>query len=221
MRVFCYSHRILEFAEKIHYFINDFTLVTHNSDGEIYECDEINDILNYSKLLKWYAQNTRMNHAKLVFTPIGIANSQWPHGNLDNFLPENLKPKTKSIYFNFNVYTNLSKRMYCFNRLKNKLEWLDEVPPRENIQRLSEHEFCICPEGNGVDTHRLWEALYVKTIPIVIKSDFTDILLENSVPIVVLDDWSQLDEYNLDYSNYNLDNNSIRRIMNFTDSYIK
>jgi hypothetical protein len=111
--------------------------------------------------------------------------------------------------------------MYCFNRLKNKLEWLDEVPPRENIQRLSEHEFCICPEGNGVDTHRLWEALYVKTIPIVIKSDFTDILLENSVPIVVLDDWSQLDESNLDYSNYNLDNNSIRRIMNFTDSYIK
>jgi hypothetical protein len=111
--------------------------------------------------------------------------------------------------------------MYCFNRLKHKLEWLNEVPPRENIQRLSEYEFCICPEGNGVDTHRLWEALYVKTIPIVIKSDFTDILLENSVPIVVLDDWSQLDESNLDYSNYNLDNNSIRRIMNFTDSYIK
>jgi len=220
-RVFCYSHRILEFAEKIPYFMNDFTLVTHNSDGEIYECDEINDILNYSKLLKWYAQNTRMNHAKLVFTPIGIANSQWPHGNLDNFRPENLKPKTKGIYFNFNVYTNLTKRMYCFNRLKHKLEWLDEVPPHENIQRLSEYEFCICPEGNGVDTHRLWEALYVKTIPIVIKSDFTDVLLENNVPIVVLDDWSQLDECTLDYSKYNLDNNSIRRIMTFTNGYLE
>jgi hypothetical protein len=221
LRVFCYSHRILEFAGKIHYFMNEFILVTHNSDGEIYECDDIHDILNYSKLLKWYAQNTRMSHGKLVFAPIGIANSQWPHGNLDNFLPENLKPKTKGIYFNFNVYTNLSKRMYCFNRLKHKLEWLDEVPPRENIQRLSEYEFCICPEGNGVDTHRLWEALYVKTIPIVIKSDFTDVLLENNVPIVVLDDWSQLDECTLDYSKYNLDNNSIRRIMTFTNNYIE
>ena len=106
-------------------------------------------------------------------------------------------------------------------KLKNKLEWLDEVPPDENIRRLSEYEFCICPEGNGVDTHRLWEALYVKTIPIVIKSDFADILLENNVPIVVLDDWSQLDERALDYSKYNLDNNSIRRIMTFTDSYIE
>jgi hypothetical protein len=201
--------------------MSDFILVTHNSDGEIYECDEINDILNYSKLLKWYAQNIRMNHAKLVFMPIGIANSQWPHGNLDNFRAENLKSKTKGIYFNFNVYTNLSKRMYCFNRLKNKLEWLNEVSPRENIQRLSEYEFCICPEGNGVDTHRLWEALYVNTIPIVIKSDFTDILLENNVPIVVLDDWSQLDGCDLDYSKYNLDNNSIRRIMTFTNRYLE
>ena len=219
--VFCYSHRIIELADKIPYFMNEFILVTHNSDGEIYECDEINDILNYNKLLKWYAQNTRMDHAKLVFTPIGIANSQWPHGNLDNFRPENLRPKTKGVYFNFNVYTNLHKRMYCFNRLKHKLEWLNEVPPDENIRRLSEYEFCVCPEGNGVDTHRLWEALYVKTIPIVIRSDFTDILLNNNIPLVVLDDWSKLDEHALDYSKYNLDNNSIRKIMTFMDSYIE
>lgn len=220
-RVFCYSHRIIELADKIPYFMNDFILVTHNSDGEICECDETNDILNYSKLLRWYAQNTRTNHTKLVFTPIGIANSQWSHGNLTNFRIENLRPKTKGVYFNFNVYTNLPKRMHCFNRLKNKLEWLDEVSPDENIRRLSEYEFCICPEGNGVDTHRLWEALYVKTIPIVIRSDFTDILLSNNIPLVVLDDWSQLDQRALDYSKYNLDNNSIHRIMTFTNSYIE
>jgi hypothetical protein len=219
-RVFCYSHRINDLRYKIPYFMNDFILVTHNSDGEVRDCSEVRYILNYSKLVKWYAQNIRMVHEKLAFLPIGIANSQWPHGNLANFTSIKIK-KTRKVYFNFNVYTNLCKRMHCFNRLKHKIEWLCEVPPQENIQRLSEYEFCICPEGNGVDTHRLWEALYVKTIPIVIKSDFIDILLQNNVPLVVLDDWSKLDESVLDYSTYNLDDDSIRRLVTFSSAYIQ
>ena len=27
--------------------------------------------------------------------------------------------------------------------------------------------FVLCPEGNGIDTHRVWEALYSGSIPIV------------------------------------------------------
>lgn len=215
--VFCYSHRIHDLANKIPFFRNEFILVTHNSDGEVYDCDEVRQILNYSNLIKWYAQNTRMVHAKLAFLPIGIANSQWPHGNLDNFHETNRKPKTKKVYFNFNVYTNLSKRMYCFNKLKNKLEWLETVPPDENVRRLSEYEFCICPEGNGVDTHRLWEALYVKTIPIVLKSEFTDILVHNKIPVVVLNDWGELDE---DKLKYEFNTNDIERFLSFSIIYI-
>jgi len=218
--VFCYSHRVRELAHKIQYFMNDFILVTHNSDGEICECIEVLAILNCSKLIKWYAQNIRMSHAKLGFLPIGIANSQWKHGNLDNFKLANMGLKTKKVYFNFNVQTNLSKRMCCFKKLKDKFEWLDDVSPNKNIQRLSEYEFCICPEGNGVDTHRLWEALYVKTVPIVMASDFTNVLLSNNVPLVVVNDWSDLNLDELDYSKYNLENDSIRGIMTFTNGYI-
>jgi len=215
--VFCYSHRVSQLSRKVQFFSNEFILVTHNSDGEICECDETMDILNCSNLVKWYAQNTRMVHVKLAFLPIGIANSQWPHGNLENFHETNRKPKTKKVYFNFNIYTNLSKRMYCFNKLKNKLEWLETVPPDENVKRLSEYEFCICPEGNGVDTHRLWEALYVKTIPIVIKSEFTDILVHNKIPVVVLNDWGELDENKL---NYSFDANNIQQLLCFSEKYL-
>ncbi len=218
--IFCYSHRISELSARISYFTNDFILVTHNSDGEVFDCDYVMGILNCDKLIRWYAQNTRIIHTKLMFLPIGIANSQWPHGNLDIFNSSNMRPKTKKVYFNFNVYTNLSKRMYCLNSLKHKLEWLEPISPSENIQRLSEYEFCICPEGNGVDTHRLWEALYVKTIPIVIKSEFTNVLLQNNVPSVVLDDWAQLEESILDYSKFNFEDKSIHKLITFTNDYI-
>ena len=73
----------------------------------------------------------------------------------------------------------------------------------ENLKRLKDYEFCICPEGNGVDTHRLWEAIYLKTIPIVVKSEFTNILIKNNIPVVVLENWSELDVEKLQYHDYN------------------
>ena len=214
--IFCYSHRISVLASKIHYFMNDFVLVTHNSDGEVHECAEVLYILNNSKLLRWYAQNTRFVHEKLKFLPIGIANSQWEHGNLENFDTIDItKMKTHKTYFNFNTVTNPSKRKPCFDVLKDKLTWLHAVSPKENIGRLSEYEFCICPEGNGVDTHRLWEALYVKTIPVVIKSEFTNVLLNNNIPLVVLDDWSKFDQSKLNYSDFDFDTESLHKLLNF------
>lgn len=35
------------------------------------------------------------------------------------------------------------------------------------LEELANSIFAVCPRGNGIDTHRLWEALYCNTIPIV------------------------------------------------------
>ena len=85
---------------------------------------------------------------------------------------------SKQIYFNFNIDTNKIKRQVCFNQLKNKLIWCNNLSYLDYLKLLKEYEFCICPEGNGVDTHRLWECLYLKVVPIVIKSEFTNILIK-------------------------------------------
>jgi hypothetical protein len=39
-----------------------------------------------------------------------------------------------------------------------------------HYSRLSEYKFWICPRGNGLDTHRAWEALYVGAVPIIKRS---------------------------------------------------
>jgi len=217
--VFCYSHRIKELSNKIHLFKNRFVLITHNSDGEIRDEVETLKILNFSNLEKWYSQNICFEHDKLYFLPIGIANSQWPHGNINIFNSDmvlnNSCNKIKGIYFNFNIDTNRTKRSKCFESLKNKLVWLNNISPSENMVRLSQYKFCICPEGNGVDTHRLWEALYLKTVPIVIKSEFTNILQKNNVPLVILNNWDELCEDNLDYNNYDFNNENFVKISNF------
>ena len=223
--IFCYSHRIKELSHKINLFQNNFILVTHNSDGEIRPVEEIFNILNCEKLLKWCGQNICFDHHKLHFLPIGLANSMWEHGNLslfnDNFFINNSNNfKMKKVYFNFSIDTNKEKRQVCYDAFKNKLEWLQNVQPIQNQLRLKEYEFCICPEGNGVDSHRLWEALYLKTVPVIVESEFTNILKKQEVPLVVLENWEDFDINKLNYSDFDFNNQKFIKLLNFDNNYL-
>jgi hypothetical protein len=50
----------------------------------------------------------------------------------------------------------------------------------------------LSPRGNGLDTHRFWETLHLKSIPVVIKnpnnSYYTDL------PVVFVDSWGEVTE---------------------------
>jgi hypothetical protein len=223
--LFCYSHGISTFANKTQYFKNPFILITHNSDFNIKKEDpSVENILQCDKLVMWYAQNLCFHNDKLRFVPIGIANSMWPHGNLSLFNnPEFMNIRTddnkkKNVYFNFNIHTNYNKRIQCYDSLKGKIPWLNDLSPNENLQRLREYKFAICPEGNGVDSHRIWESIYLKVVPIVVDSEFTQILVKNNIPMVVLNSWDDFDEglALLDYSIYSFDNLPI-----YMDYFIK
>lgn len=194
--IFCYPHNLQLFSEKVSLLKNKFILITHNSDQNIYKCEYIYKILNCDKLIVWFGQNLTFTTEKLKLLPIGIANSQWPHGEIKMFtniqILNNINNKTEFIYFNFNIYTNEKKRKECYNKLSQKIKFLSNINPSDNIIRLSKYKFCICPEGNGLDTHRIWECFYVNTIPIVEKNEFTLILKKKNLPIVLLDDWNDI-----------------------------
>lgn len=68
------------------------------------------------------------------------------------------------------------------------------VPQEEYYKELSKFYFNVCPMGNGFDTHRFWECLMLKTIPIVKSHDFFDNLLNEypKLPIVQLKSWEDL-----------------------------
>jgi len=196
--VFCYGDYLNEFSEKMHLFKNPFTLVTHNSDYNISENEMSSNILDNPKIIHWYAQNVCINHPKLKFIPIGIANRQWQHGslfvefykglNVDSLISN----KTYDVYFNFQISTNSSKRQPCYDALSQKLKFLPGISAFDNFARLSKYKFCICPEGNGADTHRLWEALYLKCVPIVLNSPFIRIIQsQTNIPMVVLTSWDE------------------------------
>lgn len=194
--LFLYPHRLGLFVEKLAWLQNPFTLITHNSDYNLLEEDPyIKDVLASPLLQCWWGQNLCFVHPKMRSLPIGIANSMWEHGRLEYYnVPTTIK-KTQFLYYNFGIQTNPEKRQVCADALSYLGPMLPMVPVKENIDRLAQHRYCICPEGNGVDTHRLWEALYLGCIPIVLETPFIRTLvhsMDNMLPIIVVKSWDHV-----------------------------
>jgi hypothetical protein len=195
--LFCYSHRLNELYEKICFFQNKFVLMTHNSDGGV---ESFHPLLSSPKLVKWYAQNITVFHPKIVPLPIGIANEQWAHGEqFLNFMRTHQSapfPKTEDVYFHFSIGTNEGARRPCHDSLLARgIPFLPSLSPTDNLNRLATYRYCVCPPGNGIDTHRFWEALYVHCVPIVVDSPWTRVLRYHypDLPVVVLSAWNELD----------------------------
>lgn len=206
--VFCYGHFLTILYDKIQHFENEFVLITHNSDQNITPSLETSRVLSHPRLRKWYAQNVGFEHPKLYVLPIGMANDQWQHGDLSFFrnsedVMNAHTNKTESVYFYFNLSTNFSKRNECYKQLRDKIPFLENYPPIIYLEVLSNYSFCICPEGNGADTHRFWEALYVKCVPIVLRTPYIDVIRNQcpELPMVVLNSWEELDVDKLVYDN--------------------
>jgi len=114
---------------------------------------------------------------------------------------ENIEKK-KLLYMNFNINTYSQERQGVYNLFCNKRyvtigKTVNTIEGRTNFLReIKSHYFVLCPRGNGIDTHRLWETLYMGSIPIVIKNiaykGFEDL------PICFIDKWSDINEDFLD-----------------------
>jgi len=180
-----------------------FILLTHNSDHSIGH--QYIKYLEYPFLKSWYAQNVNLIHPKLIPIPIGIANSEWPHGDvstLESVILSDLK-KNQLMYANFNVNTNYKQRSYCLKFIDNRyIE--NNVSFQTYLNNTAQAYFSICPLGNGIDSHRIWESLYLKTVPVV-EDTYNIRRLQNSLnlPIVIVKEWKELTDLNLNIQLYN------------------
>lgn len=170
-----------------------FVLVSHNSDRPI--DGRFTRLLDEDRLVAWFAQNVAIEHPKLHAIPIGIANPVWPHGDQAVFrrVQSAPPPKTELLDVAFDTATAPEERRRCLAAVD--LAPAPRVPFGAYLCRLAAAYFCLAPSGNGIDTHRLWEALYVGTVPVVTRSAITD--QHPDLPLVVLDDWEELRSFDL------------------------
>ena len=175
---------------------SNINLITHNSDYPIgleHEA-KVNEKIN-----SWFAQNLNFvpeSHSIFHALPIGLENrSYFKNGKITHFKSQNTSGgiKLDRIYCSFNTTTN-KERIAVLNYAKNNnlVDFKGFSNHKNFVRNLSSYKFAICPEGNGLDTHRFWESLITKTLPIVKKSDFITNFYNIGIPMIVLDDWKEL-----------------------------
>lgn len=179
------------FFKNIHPHINcKYILITHNSD--LASPGPYHTYLNDEKMIAWFGLNyDGFPHPKMHPIPIGIANFCWPHGDgeiLKKARREAL-PKTHLAYLNFalnsyyqerwSVYKHFVRSSYCYHPGPRGYE--------DFLKDLVSSKYCISPRGNGLDTHRIWESIYLGTTPIV-KSSSLDGLYAD-LPILIVPSW--------------------------------
>jgi hypothetical protein len=165
---------------------DEFVLFSHNSDRAVGA--DFRRELRRRSLIARFAQNAAIEHPKLRALPIGIANPHWPHGDTAALRRIQGAPPSKRRLFDvaFSVDTNPVERGYCLAQTG-----LTPSPPKpfeSYLVDLGSSYFCVAPRGKGIDTHRIWEALYLRTIPVVTRSVLTD--QHPDLPLIVLDDWA-------------------------------
>lgn len=181
--------------------------ITHNSDYHINK--ERFDI--GPKCEKWFCQNKDFENENLIGIPIGLENTQHiinekSFNGLFSSNPKDALQKSmfidslakkfidhdELVYLNFSIKTNVEQRKPIYDKFDKKT-WVTNkknLSWQEYYWDLATHKFTISPPGNGVDCHRIWESLYLRTIPIVFDSIHVREFKE--LPILIIKNWDDI-----------------------------
>ena len=170
----------------------------------------------------WFGQNIDCISSKILSLPIGLENTKnWTKFSKKNMLKTFSDKKhipNKLLYANFSFSTNSYERLKCFNQVKN-LSFITDKCMNNIVQEdyqlwlndVIDHHYILCPRGNGIDTHRFWETLYLGRIPITLKNNNTKFY--EDLPALFINDWEEITESFLveklewfsNLNNFNLD----------------
>ena len=216
------SDALEDFELNLKYYNKKFILITGDSDRTISKKLGIyKRILNNDNLLFWYSQNCIAQDKKIRQIPIGldyISQFHNTHSFRLNIHDYNLLPlkyekkllkiiknsptfysRENLIYCNYQFSLNNQNREECLNSVDKKYCYFlkKRIPYIENFKKQSKFKFVLAPFGEGIDTHRVWEALLFGNIPIV-KSSTLDKLYKN-FPVLIVKSWKDLNNEKLIY----------------------
>ena len=204
--IFCKTESINDLFRVLrnHNNFKNIKLITHQSDLRITK-----KLFNMKPkcISKWYSINVDYSNPDLIPIPIGLANFHTKNLNeiLNKNSSSNFSEHLNRLYLNFNPNTNFSHRKSLFSQFKNN-SWaeLDESPisHEEYQSKLANHKFTLAPWGNGIDTHRFWEALYSGSIPVT--KNHLHYLSFKSIPKLLVEDYRMISKEFLEHQYKNI-----------------
>lgn len=198
-----------------------FILVTGDGDdtmpNDMFDTSTFNNIINNEKIIHWYSVNCIEElHPKLSLIPIGVNFHSLSFGEFCGWNNTSQSPKEQEeaieyirlnslpFYKRENIcYSNFhfvrydmfgDSRTEAISKISKDLVFYEPnfVSRFETWSNQSKYSFVLSPMGQGMDCHRTWEALMLGCIVIVKRSPLDS--LYNRLPVLIVDDWSDITE---------------------------
>lgn len=176
-------------------------LILGNSDQN-FERNSLSEF-QISKLNIGLVQNLITPIKGLAVLPIGLENA-WHFKNGKKFLFRlNRFFRAEKVYriaWTFRL-TNKSERLEAGKALVEcKIaDYLGDISVFKHQRALAKYGFVASPPGNGLDTHRTWEAMYLKCVPIVKRSYMTEEFEKLGLPVWLVDSYDELKNVDEDF----------------------
>lgn len=126
------------------------------------------------------------------------------------------------LLFSYSLGTNLeTRKAILYSGLKNKYTRLqmphshfinnsDQNYLLEYLHASIESGYIVCPPGNGIDTHRFWQTLYLGLTPIIFKDfwlECYDHIVDYGYKVIILDSVAEIASLDLCSCDYISNNN--------------
>jgi hypothetical protein len=163
-----------------------FYVIVHNSD-RVFGFSELQTVRLIS--IHIYAINTVLTDPKLTTIPIGFVDKQLPF--LKSFQFAECE-RDIDIYANFTSTTNVGKRGDCVAvfRENPRVTWRTGRTLDEYYSDLCRSKYVLCPEGTGIDTHRVYESLFCGATPVVLRNSLCH--LYEKLPVCIVNNWTDV-----------------------------
>ena len=76
-------------------------------------------------------------------------------------------------------------------------EFAHRVPARLIHRMMRRSKLVACPRGNGIDTHRFWESLYLGALPVILKGN--RLSSQADWPCLEIDSWQEVNDWTSGY----------------------
>lgn len=165
----------------------------------------LDDILYQSNLDKHDKKKWNLRDSGLIPEPIGVSGQQKRESlSKINELPHE-ELNASLCYYKFSCQTDKNRssgavradpsitRGSILNTLRKNGLKDNSGPGSTYIHKMCLAKFAPSPEGNGIDCHRHWEALYCKCIPIIEDNENIKSKLRG-LPVIYTKDYSEITE---------------------------
>jgi hypothetical protein len=156
--------------------------------------------LDDPRILRWFGENCDLGipHPKYEAIPLAFADPHHPYGDqtvlmrVHRHMPP-IREKPLTAHGSFHLRMSHPERHRVWEIVRHSPGVVLEprrIPAELLWVHHANHAFAISPRGSGRDCHRTWEALMLRTIPIVMTSPLDPVYA--GFPVVIVEDWREI-----------------------------